>query len=99
MIAAITTAQDASFTGSADSLSGSAWQFETYLHIVDPSLTVPDPTPVFGSVAAATGPMTAASFWALMGPALRQANAGLSGGLGCYAGAGAFMRGMGAYRW
>jgi hypothetical protein len=100
MVALITKDADPNFTGSGDSLSGSAWQFATYLAIVDPTLTIPDPTVVFGSVAGATGPMTAASYWALMGPALRQANTGLSGiGLGCYAGAGAAMAGLGYFRW
>jgi hypothetical protein len=99
MLASIAAHKDPAFTGTGDSLSSSAWEFGTYLNVVDPSLVVPDPTVVFGSQAAATGPMTAASYWSLMGPALRTANAGLSGGLGCYAGAGAFMRGLGAYRW
>ena len=99
MIALITTDADPSFTGSADSLTSSAYKFNVYLQLVSNGLTVPDPSVVFGGEANASANMTAASYWALMGPAMRQANAGLSGGLGCYAGVGAFLRGMGAYRW
>ena len=79
MLASIAAHNDPAFTGTADNLSSSAWEFGTYLNVVDPSLTVPDPSVVFGSQTAATGPMTAASYWSLMGPALRTANAGLSG--------------------
>jgi hypothetical protein len=99
MLALITTDADPNFTGSADSLTSSAYHFNVYLQLVAPTYTVPDPSVVFGGETNASANMTAASYWALMGPAMRQANVGLSGGLGCYAGAGAFLRGMGAYRW
>jgi len=79
---------------------GTPYHFNTYLAMAASGYTVPDPSVVFGSVAAASQPISAASYWADMGPALAAANPSLSGGgLGCYAGVGAYLRGMGAYRW
>jgi hypothetical protein len=100
MIALITKDKDPQFTGSGSGLSASAWQFNYYLQLVGPSLSIPDPTVVFGGTPAATGPMTAAAYWAKMAPALQASNAGLAGmGLGMYGGMGAYLQGLGAYRW
>ena len=100
MIALITKDKDPQFTGSGSGLSASGWQFNYYLQLVGPSLSIPDPTVVFGGTPAATGPMTAAAYWAKMAPALQASNAGLAGmGLGMYGGMGAYLQGLGAYRW
>jgi len=92
-------AGDPNFTGSGSSLTGSAYHFNVYLAIAAPNMTIPDPASVFGNATAADQPMTAAAYWAKMGPAMSAANAGLSGGLGAFAGIGAFMTGLGAYAW
>lgn len=57
------------------------------------------PSTTLETINNAAQPMTLAAYWAKMGPALSAANAGLSGGLGAFAGIGAFMNGLGAYRW
>jgi hypothetical protein len=92
-------ASDPNFTGSGSSLTGSAYHFNVYLAIAAPGMTIPDPASVFGNATAADQPMTAAAYWAKMGPAMSAANAGLSGGIGAFAGIGAFMTGLGAYAW
>lgn len=83
------------FTGSGAGLTGSAYQFNVYLQLSAPTgMTIPDPSVVFGSSAAAEANMTLAAYWNLMGPAFAAANPslGVSGfsGLG-FAGLGAFM--------
>jgi hypothetical protein len=96
LIANISAANDSNFTGTGASLTGSAYHFNFYLAIIY-SGTIPDPSVVFGSEAAASAPMTATAYWALMAPALKAANPGLSGfgfhGLGVYGGLGYLARG------
>ena len=93
-------AQDPNFTGSGSNLTGTPYHFDVYLQLAAAGSTVPDPTVVFGSATGADQPMTAATYWASMGPAMAAANPGLSGfGLGRYAGVGAYFRGLGAYAW
>lgn len=92
-------ASDPNFTGSGSNLTGTPYHFNVYLGIAAPGMTIPDPAVVFGNATAADAPMTAAAYWAKMGPAMAAANAGLSGGLGAFAGIGAFMTGLGAYAW
>lgn len=97
MLGQIVQYTDTNFTGSGSSTTGSAYHFTFYLQRVYDG-QVPDPSVVFGSVDAASAPMTAAAFWAATAPALKVANPGLSGGLGCYGAAGAYMSGLGAFR-
>lgn len=85
---------DTSFTGGGDLLTGLPYHWNSYLSMVY-SGTIPDPAPLFD----VNVPITAAAYWAKMAPALKAANTGLSGGLGCYGAAGAFLQGLGAYRW
>ena len=102
MLALIAQYQDTNFTNlsGASSMAGTPYHFNVYLAMAAPGDTIPDPAVVFGSEAAASQTITAASYWADMGPALASANPGLSGGgLGMFAGAGAYMRGLGAFRW
>ena len=78
---------DPNFTGAGDSLSSSAYRWGTYLNIaLEPSgIPAPALSTAFPGVDLSQ-PMTAAQFWAGMGPALT-AQSGLSGffaGLGAY---------------
>jgi hypothetical protein len=67
--------------GTTGKLTPYQWNYS--LGIVAPDVTPPDPVAVFGSVDAASVPMTAADYWAVMSPYLH-ANVGLTGlsGLG-----------------
>lgn len=88
---------DPNFTGSGDGLTSSAYHFNVYLQIAAPNLSIPDPATIFGPQA--SNLFSAAGWWALTAPALKQANPGLSGGLGFYGGVGAAMAGLGCYEW
>jgi len=89
---------DPNFTGSGSSITGTAYHFLVYLQLAAPGYAMPDPGVVFQNATQADQMMTAAAFWAAMAPALQAANPGLSG-LGCYAGSGAYLSGLGAYAW
>lgn len=79
-------ATDPNFTGSGDQISSSPYRFNTYLNIALNGKTAPDLGTVFPGLDL-TQPMTLATYWAAMGPAVRTAY-GLSG----------FFAGLGAYR-
>ena len=86
---------DPNFTGSNDQMAGTPYHWNVYLGLVLPSGdAAPDPAVVFPGVDL-TQPMTAATYWAGMGPALAKAY-GLSG-LGVYAGLGAYLQEAGVF--
>ena len=86
-------APDPNFTGSGDAMAGTPYHWNVYLALVLPT---GDATPDLGTVFPGvdlTQPMTAATYWAGMGPAIGKAY-GLSG-YGIRAGLGAYLRGHG----